>query len=225
MKSFLLKLDREIVAMVLVIALVGLGIANFAFTSRIERRYNQLIENDLSKLHHLHLLGTEISNRQRYLINLALADGQKGEIDALVGRVANARQRARLLMEHYQPGDSPRDPDTGMKAVEAALATYDELNNEYIKLIQEGHIDQALTLKDQTMRPAYENVQALLTTLATDTRDSAEQFSREAGRSITITRLVLLAIALSPILVWLAMLTWVFAFFAWCLLTSRDDKS
>ena len=221
MKPSFLKLDREVVALVLVAALVGLGIANFAFTSRIERRYNQLIENDLSKLHHLHLLGTEISNRQRFLLNLALADGQQNEIDILTVKVANARQRARLLMEHYQP----RNADTGMTAMEAALATYDGLNNEYIKLVKEGRADRAVALNEQSMRPAYEDLQNQLTALATTTKDRAEQFSRESGRSITITRLVLLAIALSPILIWLAMLTWVFAFFAWCLLTSRDNKS
>ena len=225
MKSFFLKLDREIVAMVLVVALVGLGIANFAFTSRIERRYNQLIENDLSKLHHLHLLGTELSNRQRFLLNLALADGQQSEIDVLTVKVANARQRAQLLMEHYHPEDSPKDADAGTKDMAAALAAYDALNNDYIKLVKEGQTDQAVALNEQSMRPAYENLQKQLTALATATKDRAEQFSREAGRSITITRLVLLAIALSPILIWLAMLTWVFAFFAWCLLTSRDDKS
>jgi len=212
------------VALVLVAALVGLGITNYVFTSRIEQRYNRLIERDIAHLHHMNLLGTELSNRQRYLLNMATAD-DRADVEGFMAKVTAARHRADLILGECRTEPYADEARRELAALEAILKDYDRLNADYIRLILEGRVDDAVALNAESMRPIYEKATAQMLAMANSTRDRAEESSQRSGRSITRTRTILLLIALSPFLVWLAMLAWVFGFFGWCLLTSRGGQS
>ena len=211
-------------AVVLVTALVGLGIANYVFTSRIEQRYNRMIEHDIAHLHHLNLLGIELSNRQRYLLNLATLD-DRAEIESFMARITAAHHRADVILNDCRGTPDASESRQDLIALEATLQIYNSLNADYIRLILENRTADALELNAQSMRPVYEKATGQMLAMAANTRSRTEQSSQRSGRSITRTRAILLLIALSPFLIWLTMLAWVFGFFGWCLLTSRGGSS
>jgi hypothetical protein len=224
MKALPIKMERELVPVIVILFLFLVSMAaNFVLNKKIEIKYGHLIDVKIEKLHTLHLLTEDISNRQRYMINMLLVS-DKAEQAELVKKVKVSQVSSDKLLEYLAILYDEQGETKLMQPLREQYQAYEDLNTVFTETALNGKREKAIELNAKQMRPVYEDIQIILRDLSNLATEKAEQIAKDATADIDFARKVILFIGLLPFGIWLTMLLWVFSYLGWQRLAGpRDD--
>lgn len=219
-------MERELVPVIVILFLFLVSmVSNYILNKKIEIKYSHLIDVKIEKLHTLHLLTEDISNRQRYMINMLLVSDKAEQTD-LVTRVKESQVSSDKLLEYLEILYDEQGETKLMQPLRKQYQAYQNLNTLFTELALKGSREKALELNKNQMRPVYEGIQTNLRDLSNMATEKAEQIAKDATADIDFARKIILFIGLLPFGIWLAMLLWVFSYLGWQKLAGpgpRDD--
>ncbi|MEO8205788.1 MAG: MCP four helix bundle domain-containing protein [Chthoniobacterales bacterium] len=141
---------------VLLVALLVSGLANFFFIKRLYSRYTDTLSLEIRGAVLIRSITRDSIQRQRALTNMLLASTAKGqnmafyrdEVEKAVGKNdINFRELDNLI----------NDPDTQAKFNEVVDARrhYNQEVTKALDLLDHGHITEAILYKDEILRPIF----------------------------------------------------------------------
>jgi hypothetical protein len=223
MKTSSIKLERELVPVVVILFLFFVSMtANFILNKKIENKYSHLIDVKIEKLHALHLLTEDISNCQRYMVNMLLVSDQPSQADC-VEKSKASQASSDTLLEYLEILYKEQNETKLTEPLREQYRAYKDMNAQFIELASKGKREKAIELNTTQMRPAYESIQIILRDLSNLATEKAEQIAKDATADIDFARKMILAIGLLPFGIWLMMLLWVFSYLGWERLTGPHD--
>jgi hypothetical protein len=224
MKAISIKLERELVPVIVILFLFLISMAaNFVLNKKIEIKYSHLIDVKIEKLHTLLLLTEDISNRQRYMVNMLLVPDEPSQADFLK-KVKESQVSSDKFLEYLEILYDEQGETKLMLPLREQYQTYQGLNALFTELALKGKREKALELNAKEMRPVYESIQLNLRDLSNLATEKAEQIAKDATADIDFARKLILFIGLLPFCIWLVMLLSVFSYLGWQRLTGpRDD--
>jgi hypothetical protein len=224
MKTLPIKMERELVPVIVILFLFCVSmVANFVLNKKIEIKYGHLIDVKIEKLHTLHLLTEDISNRQRYMINMLLVSDEAAQTD-LQKKVKESQMSSDKLLDYLSILYDEQGESKLMQPLREQYHAYLDINTVFTETVLKGKRDKAIELNVSQMRPIYESIQTNLRDLSNVATEKAEQIAKDATADIDFARKVILFIGLLPFGIWLVMLLWVFSYLGWQKLAGpRDD--
>ena len=217
-------MERELVPVIVILFLFFVSMtANFVLNKKIENKYSHLIDVKIEKLHTLHLLTEEISNRQRYMVNMLLVPDESSQAD-LLKQVQKSQVASDKLLEYLEILYNEQNETKLMQPLREQYLPYKDINTLFTEEALKGKREKAIELNANQMRPVYEDIQITLRDLSNLATERAEQIAKDATADIDFARKIILFIGLLPFGIWLAMLLWVFSYPGWQKLSGpRDD--
>ena len=224
MKALPIKMERELVPVIVILFLFFVSMtANFVLNKKIELKYSHLIDVKIEKLHTLHLLTEDISNRQRYMINMLLVSDEASVAD-LVKKVKESQVSSDKYLKYLEILFDEQGEMKLVRPLREQYQAYEDSNIAFTDLAVKGKKEKAIELNVNQMRPVYEGLQLTLRQQSDETTARAERIAKSATADIDFARKVILLIGLLPFGIWLAMLLWVFSYLGWQKLSGpRDD--
>ena len=215
MKSTSIKLERELVPVIVILFLFFVSMtANFVLNKKIENKYSHLIDVKIEKLHTLHLLTEDISDRQRFMVNTLLVSDRPSQADSLK-QSDKAGTASEELLKYLSILYAEQGETKLIEPLRDKYKAYLEINSAFTELVRSGKREQAIELNTNQMRPMYETIQGILHDLSNLATERAEKIAKDATADIDFARKVILAIGLLPFAIWLLMLLWVFSYLGW----------
>lgn len=209
---------------VLVLSNIGLGLFSFFLLQAADQRYNSLIERTIPLLNDLQTLTARSVEAMRGT-NPVLFDGAPGGRSAAVVRGQAALERDHVLRARILHHEWPENLPGGREEFIAAGADFTRLCGETLALHATGATAEAVKLREQALRPAFDHYLDATTKIADVIEANSNQSASRVGFTVKSFAKIAFSVAGWPLVAVMTLLLLTALFLAGVMLTFRGKNS
>lgn len=195
----------KLLVLVLVISNVGLGVFCFYLLRAIDRNYSELLDHSVPILNDLQTLTAMASGAMR-VTNPSFFSDSAEKRTAAVAQARKRMQEEASLRDKILKAEWAGTGNQSREEMRKAGDRFSGLIGDVVALYATGNVQEAVRMRDEVLRPAYEDHLATITKAADMLQDGSQRYSEAISARTGSMSKVVLGLASWPLLTLAALL-------------------
>lgn len=195
----------NLLVVLLVVSNIVTGALGFYLLKNLDEKYSELIQRSVPVLNDMQTL-TARSTKAMRATDPSIYVGGPDQVAVAAQRAREAIKADQALRESLSRTDWMPDATEKKKALERAGETFSEVSTKVVGILASGRTEEAGRVRENELRPAFEQYQAVITKTADDLQDHSLAASQKFTAGTASSAKLIIGFAGWPVIVLFSLL-------------------